>query len=368
MLLAVALAGLLSTAPAGMRAARTGLPVQLSDEAFWRIIETFSEPSGYFNSENLVSNEDTFQSVIPALVETVGPGDVYIGVGPDQNFTYIAAIDPGMSFIPDLRRGNLHVHLMYKALFELSADRAEFVARLFSRPRPADLGQASTARDLFLAYQKVAPDSRFHDANRRAILEQLTVRRKFRLQGGDEAGIAYAYSQFFAGGPAMTFVSSAGGRNRSYPTFETLQLAADAAGVTHGYLASEAAFQRVKSQQERNLVIPVVGNFAGAKALPAIAAYVREHDAKVTAFYTSNVELYLFQDKLWDQFRANVARLPIDATSTFIRSCFNTCSSPGGSRSVTLLDSISGLLADAASGRIRSYWDVLTHSRELAAR
>ena len=64
------------------------------------------------------------------------PGGVYLGVGPEQNFTYIAALKPKMVFITDIRRGNLHMQLMYKALFELSADRAEFVSRLFTKKRP----------------------------------------------------------------------------------------------------------------------------------------------------------------------------------------------------------------------------------------
>ncbi len=72
------------------------------------------------------------QRVVPDLTRTVKPGRVYMGVGPEQNFTYIAATRPAMAFIIDVRRGNLQLHLMYKALFELSTDRADFVSRLFS--------------------------------------------------------------------------------------------------------------------------------------------------------------------------------------------------------------------------------------------
>ena len=114
------------------------LPSRLTDGEFWRLIEDISEPNGFFRSENLVSNEDTFQFVIPDLQRIVKPNGVYLGVGPDQNFTYIVALRPRIAFITDVRRGNLHLHLMYKALFELSADRAEFLSRLFSRGvRPA---------------------------------------------------------------------------------------------------------------------------------------------------------------------------------------------------------------------------------------
>src|SRR6478672_7698813 len=113
------------------------LPARLSDKDYWKLIDDISEPNGFFRSENLVSNEDTLQVVVPRLVTVAKPGGVYLGVGPDQNFTYIVALQPKMAFIVDIRRGNLQEHLMYKALFEMSADRAEFLSRLFSRPKPA---------------------------------------------------------------------------------------------------------------------------------------------------------------------------------------------------------------------------------------
>ena len=50
-------------------------------------------------------------------------------------------VKPRMAFIVDIRRGNLDLHLMYKALFELSADRAEFVSRLFSKALRSGLSE-----------------------------------------------------------------------------------------------------------------------------------------------------------------------------------------------------------------------------------
>ena len=102
------------------------LPQRLSDAEFWRLTIDLSEPNGSFRSENLVSNEHTYQYVIPSLIKTVKPGGVYLGVAPDQNFTYMIAVQPKLAFIVDIRRGNLLQHLMYKAIFELSTDRADF--------------------------------------------------------------------------------------------------------------------------------------------------------------------------------------------------------------------------------------------------
>src|SRR3989442_11839671 len=83
------------------------LPARLSDEAFWKMITGFSEEGGYFRFENFLSNELAFQYVIPALKELTKPGGVYLGVGPEQNFTYIVALEPKMAFITDIRRQNM---------------------------------------------------------------------------------------------------------------------------------------------------------------------------------------------------------------------------------------------------------------------
>src|SRR6476660_7990964 len=127
------------------------LPARLTDQEFWRLSSDFSEPNGYFRSENLVSNEHTFQYVIPALKSAVKPGGVYLGVAPDQNFTYIVAIQPKIAFIVDIRRGNLLEHLMYKALLELSTDRVDFLSRLFSRKRPSGIPPGAPVPVLFEA-------------------------------------------------------------------------------------------------------------------------------------------------------------------------------------------------------------------------
>jgi hypothetical protein len=340
------------------------LPTRLSDREFWRLSETLSEPNGYFRSENLVSNEDTFQYVIPPLASVVEPGGVYLGVGPDQNFTYIAAVKPRMAFITDIRRGNLLMHLMYKALFEQSADRAAFLSRLFSRPRPDGLDASSSPESLFAAYATIRPDKAAFDNGLKAILRTLVEDHGFALSEQDVAGIEHVYGNFYVSGPYLAYSTRIGGGGSGrYPTYQDLQMSTDLSGVNHSYMASEAHYAFVRNMQQRNMIVPVVGNFAGPKALRATGEYLRARGARVTTFYTSNVEQYLFQDRLWGDFADNVMTMPIDETSTFIRSCFNTCASPYRSRSVSQLDSIAGLMRDYAAGRITSYWAVLNHTR-----
>src|SRR5690242_8765616 len=122
---AVAIAVFLWLAPSPRRV--TGnLPREISDSEFWEMVSDFSEANGFFRSDNFVSNERQYQWVLAELKKDRSPDGVYIGVGPDQNFTYIVAMEPKIAFIVDIRRQNMLEHLMYKALIEMSADRVEF--------------------------------------------------------------------------------------------------------------------------------------------------------------------------------------------------------------------------------------------------
>src|SRR5262245_53334947 len=82
----------------------TGLPARLTDAEFWRIFTEFSEPGGNYPYENFITNEETIQDIMPVLTRVTKPGGVYLGVGPEENFTYIAGIKPKMAFVFDIRR------------------------------------------------------------------------------------------------------------------------------------------------------------------------------------------------------------------------------------------------------------------------
>jgi hypothetical protein len=323
-----------------------------------------SEEGGYFRSDNFTSNEDAFQYVIPALQERTKPGGVYVGVGPEQNFTYIVATRPKIVFITDIRRQNMLELLIYKSLFELSSDRADFLSRLFSRKRPAGLDASSSAEKLFQAFSTSPPDSALLKENLRAVMDHITKKHRFPLMADDADRIEYVYNAFFLGvvnmGPRVS-----GGRGQS--TYAELMSATDLAGQHRSYLATEDNFRFIQDLQKKNLIVPLVGDFAGPKALRSIGQYVRDHGAAVTVFYTSNVEQYLFQDPdNWKRFYENVATLPMDASSTFIRSLGSNGPTvsirASGGRWTSLLCSIADLVREYNAGRIQSYRDVIVLS------
>ncbi len=309
-------------APAPAPPAESGIPERLSDQEFWNLVTDFSEPNGYFRSDNLLSNEIWLQYVIPELLSVSRPGRVYMGVGPEQNFTYIAALRPSIAFIVDVRRGNLDLHLMYKALFELSADRVDFVSRLFARKRPEGLTSSSSVQEIFAAFSNAETSEALFTENLKTILDDLTKKHGFALSPDDPQGIEYVYRNFQQYGPGLTYWMSGrgGGFGRNSPSYADLMLSTDEAGVARSYLATDENFAVLKALETKNLLIPVVGNFAGPKAIRAVGTFLKERHGVVSAFYLSNVEQYLNMDGLWATFCSNVATLPLDESSRFIRS------------------------------------------------
>jgi len=310
------------------------VPQQLSDEQFWKMATEFSEDDGFFRSDNLLSNETTFQNVIPDILKIAKPGRVYLGVGPEQNFTYIAALKPSMAFIIDIRHGNFDVHLLYKALFELSRDRVDFVSKLFSRNRPAVLTPQSSVAEIFSAIQASPGSPQLYEENLKAVEDLLMKKHGFPLTAGDREGIAWALSNYSKFGPGISYgsslsagvpppvvgASSVGRGFNNMATYQTLMLADDGRGLNRGYLANDENFNLVKDLETRNLIIPVVGDFAGNKAIRAVGQYLKSIDGMVSAFYVSNVEQFLVQGNTWGNFCSSVISLPHDDSSVFIRS------------------------------------------------
>jgi hypothetical protein len=365
--------GAVSVAPRVLSAPQN-IPERLTDEAFWRMVSEFSEMGGYFRSDNFVSNETTFQYVIPELVTLGGSGGVYLGVGPDQNFTYIVALRPRISFVVDIRRQNMLQHLLYKALMEESPTRAEFLSRLFSRPRPAGIDTVSAAAGLFQAYAGITPDSASFVRNLATVRDRLVKTHGFTLSAEDLAAIEYVHSAFYFAGPELNYSYSARGRGgfggRRMPSYAELMVADDGQGNHRSYLASEENYRVLRDLQMRNLIVPLVGDFAGEKAIKAVGKYVADHGATITAFYTSNVEQYLFQQgDDWRRFFTNVGALPLNEKSTFIRAVFNNMAFRDpvavttGPRSVTMLGSIADQVKAFNDGRIQMYLDVIQMSR-----
>jgi hypothetical protein len=290
---------------------------------FARLIEHLSEPGGYFDTDNLISNEASYLHVMGAMRDRDITGGAYLGVGPGQNFSYIAQIRPRIAFIVDIRRDNMLQHLLYKALFELSDTRLAFLTMLTGRPLP----QASEGwldrgiHELVALVDTVPASGNAVRAYRRSIEDRIAA-FGVPLDEEDLATIRRFHDTFIDAGLGLRFNSFGRAPQPYYPTLRQLLLETDLTGRQANYLAEEAGFQFVKQLQQRDLVIPVVGDLAGDHAVRAIGDYLKSIDQRVTAFYTSNVEFYVMRDRRFGRLAANLVGLPLSDRGVIIRSFF----------------------------------------------
>ncbi len=305
---------------------------RLSDAEFWTMVQNMSEPGGAFHSDNFTSNEPNFAQVAATLATSGPHGGAYLGVGPEQNFHYIAAIRPAVAVIFDIRRQAVVQHLLYKALFELSADRADFIARLFSLPRPEGVNRTTSIDVLWQRFGDAPANDRSQlAANMAAVEAQLTTTHGFALSHEDLKSLEYVYDAFFRLGPAITYAGDKAGLTTGNTNFIKLTSAKDAAGVPRSFLGTDEIYQFVKALEERNLVVPIQADFAGPKSLRAVGEYLRTQHLRVSAFYISNVEQYLFHPQIgaapggmeinggWNAFYDNLATLPADDAAVVLR-------------------------------------------------
>lgn len=332
-------AGLVAVRASDVPSQSTTPPARTAaDTSFGAHILRLSEPGGYFDTDNLISNERSYMHVAPALRERAG-GDAYVGVGPGQNFGYIALLRPDVAYIVDIRRDNLLEHLLFKALFERAGNRLEYLAALTGRALPyavgvaadaaADAGGAAwTDRPLanIVAYldTAAAPEAIFDAVH--ADVRARILRYGYPLDTGDIATIERFHREFQRHGLSLRFTSHGRAPMPYYPTLRELLLATDRAGRVAGAFADDASFQFLKQMQHDGRIMPVVGDFAGSHALRAIADELERDQRDVRAFYTSNVEYYLFQDGTFPRFADNLAALPWADDAVIVRAVFRSAS------------------------------------------
>ena len=339
--------------------------IQISSAQFAQYIEELSEPEGSFDTDNFISNETSYLHIIPELERQVRPGFVYLGVGPDQNFSYIAHTKPTLAIITDIRRQNMLEHLLYKALFDLSATRIEYLARLFSRDTPRVTDVRAPLPELLRAIRNAgSSESRFR-SNLAAVRERVTQKFGVRLSEKDFSQIEYVYRTLYDEGLDLRFSSIGRNNAMNYPTFESLLVQTDRSGQMQGYLSTEDLFQWMKRFEGENRLIPITGDFAGPRAFKNVAAFLKKNGLAVSTFYTSNVEYYLFENGQWQRYVDNVRALPVTEDAVFIRAYFSNAAGLShpqnvpGHRVTSLIHSMRQFLRDAGTSRLRSYSDLV---------
>ncbi len=336
---------------------------------FAQLVTRLSERAGYFGSDNLVSNELSYQHVLGKLTKMSVTGGAYLGVGPDQNFTYMAQIRPRIAIMIDIRRDSLLQHLLFKALFMMSRNRVEYLSLLFARPLPRDFKKWNDRpiRDLVDYFDRTPLDQKIADKTKDEIHKRLTS-FAMPLNQRDIETIDEIYQAFYSDCLEVRYTIRDRPTGRFFPAYRDLLLEKDLEGRYRNFLAYESEFQVIKSMHDRNLIIPITGDLSGQKAVKAIGDFLKEIGEKVSAFYVSNVEFYLWRQDSMQKFVDNLKTLPIDENSVLIRSYFNyayyTSVHPqtiDNYFSVQLLQTIDSLIGDyEINGGYTSYYELTT--------
>jgi hypothetical protein len=294
---------------------------QESDYA--RLIARLSETGGFFDSDNLVSNETSYLHVIPALKALKVRGGAYLGVGPEQNFSYLAEIKPDLAILIDIRRDNMLLHLLFRAMFIAARNRLDYLCLLYGRPAPEDLDRWTDKPllDLLAYIDRTPGDSALHDLNHTGLMGQVE-RFGVPLTPLDRQTLRRFHNEFFAAGLELRYTSLGRPARPGYPSERQLYLSTDLDGKLSSYLSTEKRFRTVRSLEREGRVVPVVGDLSGPTAMKSIAGYLKEIRRPVSAMYVSNVEMYLFRQGNFGRYADNVRALPTSRNGVIMRSYF----------------------------------------------
>lgn len=350
----VASASTSASASAGVPGA--GAP--LSDRELGALITAISEEGGKFPSDNYVSNETSYLHVMKELAGH--RGGAYIGVGPEQNFTYLALLEPQLSFIVDIRRDNLVVHLLYKVLFERAATRGEFLAALTSRQAPT-LAADATIEQIVEAVKQARHDPALESTTRQQVTERAAA-LGLTLTADDRKHLREALAAFGKQGLGIHYTME--GSARSYPSLGELAAVRDDDKQQSSFLGTDAAYQKVRRLQMANRVVPVVGDLAGDGALPRMAAELKKRQLTLNVLYTSNVEQYVFPPPAWGKWVRNVRAMPWASDGVLLRVYFDQGKAHplqrAGHRTTSMVRPARAFLDRADKGGWKSWWEVAT--------
>jgi hypothetical protein len=339
-----------------------GQPALGAAEWLW-LQRACSERSGAFFSDNVISNESSYLQPATALA-ALPKGLGYVGVGPEQNFSYLAMLEPALAFVVDVRRDNARLHGLYKALFLAAATRAEWLAWLLGRrpPAAADAPLDGSAEQIVRAVERCRPDPRAFAAAH-ALVQREQAELGCALGRREERRTLALHRRFAQGGLELRFALHGPSRHR-YPSLRSLLLARSPDGGVPSFLGSEASYGAVRRLQQQNRIVPVVGDLSGMHAMRCVAAELRRAGLQVGVVYVSNVEQYLFEQRKWGWWIDNLGRLPLRADAVVLRSHLDQGRPHprqlDGHRITSLIQLVQPMLERQRTKGYASYWQVVT--------
>lgn len=328
---------------------------------FDELVEKLSEKGGYFDTDNLISNEAAYIQVVSGLNAV---GGIYIGVGPEQNFHYIGRLRPSWAFIVDVRRDNMLHHLLLNAILVKATTPYEYLCWLFSRRCEQAVARDAALADVVGALERSTPDEELYRRNLTEVMRHVHEKLRVPLEEKDEKVIEFIYRSFFDEQLDLRFKSHGRPPMPYHPSYRGLLLAQGLDGKPAHFLSRPDDYDYVRRLAVDGRLIPIVGDFSGPHALRAVGEFAREQGERVTAFYVSNVEFYLMRNGSFPAYVENVRSLPRSESSQFIRAYFSygyphPAALPG-QRSTLVRQKMDRFFELYDKGSYSSFWDVST--------
>lgn len=324
------------------------------------LVEELSEEGGYFDTDNLISNETAYVQVIEAL-EPVG--GVYIGVGPEQNFHYMGRLRPSWAFVVDIRYDNMLHHLLLNAILSKAPTPLDYLCWLFSRKCEAP-AESDNYDALIAAVEASPPDDDQYRSNLASVFDHVDDVLGVRLSDEDRERVEFIYRSYFDEQLGLRFRTYGRRPMSHHPTYRRLLAERGPAGGLGHFLSRPDDYAHVRGLAMSGRLIPVVGDFAGEHALRRIGQFVEDRGETVTAFYVSNVEFYLMRNGVFPSYVENVRALPRAGSAQFIRAYFSYgATHPAalpGHRSTLVRQRMDQFLKLYDSSSFKDYWDVST--------
>lgn len=336
---------------------------QPAQQSYAELYHLLSEPGGYFDSDNLISNETSYLHALDDLRARGVSGGVFIGVGPDQGFSYIAETRPQLAIMIDIRRDAMLQHLMFRSLFQRTRNRMEYLAGLIGATVPNVTRWTGKPIEQIIAVLDTAQRNELEFTRWSTRILEDARASGINLTADDMATIQRFRREFHDMGLDLRYTSKNRPPRMSYPTLRQLILEQDRAGNLASYLASEERWRVVQELQKRDRVLVATGDLAGTHAVRAISAYLRQQGLPVSVLYTSNVEQYLFQFGTFNAFADNIVTLPFAPNAVIIRSYFNRGGghpfAVPGHISVQLVQPAADFVQKIAAGGYVSYFELV---------
>jgi hypothetical protein len=325
----------------------------------FRRLFALSQPGESFISDNVVSNETSLLQ--PARALAALRGGAYIGVGPEQNYTYIALTRPDFAVLMDLRRDNALLHLLYKALFDAAGSRLELLCLLFGRPYDRKLETEPSARAdaVLTALEAVAPDRTWFE-RQHVLLKQRLDSYGLGLSSVDIEHVDHMHELFFRRQLEIHFELHEN-NGRTYPSLRTLlELRAPSGQGT--FVDSEQSFRFVKTMHRQHRILPVVGDVSAPQPLGAIADELARRALPLRTLYISNVEQYLIGTPKFAGWLDNLRGLSHDERSIIVRCYLDQGRAHprqrAGERTTSVAHRLEAFLETTKRRLPRSYYDV----------